>query len=95
MEMERLGRRGKKRAAAPKAVYHNVIAGSPGHEQIDGALLLAGWFRRHPAEKEMIQTPAAARAACGSRQYLLPAHILKLVRRHLPFRPIQHEQPFG
>ena len=52
--------------AAIEAVYGGAPAGPPGLEEIDGVLLVAAWFRRHPAEKERTLEPAAARAACMS-----------------------------
>src|SRR5205823_5374627 len=52
-------------AAALTAVYGGAAAGPPGPDEIDGVLLVAAWFRRHPAEKEKTLEPAAARAACG------------------------------
>ena len=51
-------------AAALEAVYRGAASGPPGPDEIDGVLLVAAWFRRHPAEKEKTLEPAAARAAC-------------------------------
>jgi excinuclease ABC subunit C len=59
----------KSRAAAVtalKAVYGKAAPGPPGPDEIDGVLLVAAWFRRHPAEKERTLDPAAARKMCGS-----------------------------
>ena len=52
-------------AAALDAVYHGGAAGPPGPDEIDGVLLVAAWFRRHPAEKGKVLEPATARAACS------------------------------
>jgi hypothetical protein len=42
----------------------NAAAGPPGLEEVDGVLLVAGWFRRHPAERERVLEPEAALARC-------------------------------
>jgi hypothetical protein len=55
------------RAAAAEAlttVYRNAVSGPPGPDVIDGVVLVAAWFRRHPAEKEKTLEPAAALAMC-------------------------------
>jgi hypothetical protein len=54
-------------AAALEAVYRAAPAGPPTPDEIDGVLLVAAWFRRHPAEKDRTLTPAAATAAVGRR----------------------------
>jgi excinuclease ABC subunit C len=52
-------------AAALARVYEgNAAAGPPGLEEVDGVLLVAGWFRRHPAERERVLEPEAALARC-------------------------------
>jgi excinuclease ABC subunit C len=53
-------------AAALDAVYHGGAGGPPRPDEIDGVLLVAAWFRRHPVEKEKVLAPAAARAACAA-----------------------------
>ncbi len=53
-------------AAALDAVYHGGATGPPGPDEIDGVLLVAAWFRRHPGEKEKTLAPATARAACAA-----------------------------
>jgi hypothetical protein len=55
-------------AAALEAVYHGASLGPPGLDEIDGVLLVAAWFRRHPGEKDKILSAAAARAQCGRRR---------------------------
>jgi excinuclease ABC subunit C len=51
-------------AAALETVYgsRRVADGSVSLDEIDGALLVAGWFRRHPQEEERCLDPAQARA---------------------------------
>ena len=51
-------------AAALEAVYRGAASGPPGPDEIDGVLLVAAWFRRHPVEKGKLLEPAAARATC-------------------------------
>ncbi len=51
-------------AAALTAVYGGGASGPPGPDEIDGVLLVAAWFRRHPAEEEKTLEPAAALALC-------------------------------
>lgn len=58
-----------RRAAALRleAVYRDSTdLGPPTPEIVDGVLLVASWFRRHPAEREGTLTPAEARHACGA-----------------------------
>jgi excinuclease ABC subunit C len=58
-------------AAALVAVYQQLGRGQettpqpapPTPDEIDGVLLVAAWFRRHPREKERALTPTAAAAA--------------------------------
>ncbi len=52
--------------AALDAVDRGGASGPPGLNEIDGVLLVAAWFRRHPAEKDKALAPAAARAACAA-----------------------------
>jgi excinuclease ABC subunit C len=40
-------------------------------DQVDGVLLVAGWFRRHPEEHERTLEPAAALAQCRSAAAVL------------------------
>jgi excinuclease ABC subunit C len=54
-------------AAALEAVYQHAAAAPPGPHEIDGMLLVASWFRRHPGERDKILSPAAARALCQRR----------------------------
>jgi excinuclease ABC subunit C len=53
-------------AAALGAVYRKAgdLPGPPGLDEIDGVLLVAGWFRRHPAERQRTLTPEEALTAC-------------------------------
>ena len=58
---------GRREAAAALAkVYDEAASAPPGPDEIDGVLLVAAWFRRHPAEQEKALTPEAARALCGA-----------------------------
>jgi excinuclease ABC subunit C len=51
--------------AALAAVYQaRDAAGPPGVEEVDGVLLVASWFRRHPAERACVLEPPAALARC-------------------------------
>ena len=52
--------------AALDAAFHGGASGPPGPDEIDGVLLVAAWFRRHPAEKDRALAPAAARTACAA-----------------------------
>ena len=52
--------------AALEAAFHDGESGPPGPDEIDGVLLVAAWFRRHPAEKDKALTLAAARTACAA-----------------------------
>jgi excinuclease ABC subunit C len=54
-------------AAALEAVYRKAgeLPGPPGLEEIDGVLLVDGWFRRHPEERQRTITPEDALASCG------------------------------
>ncbi|HZY84765.1 MAG TPA: UvrB/UvrC motif-containing protein [Gemmataceae bacterium] len=61
-------RAGRKLAgAALRAVYNKPGdgPGPPGLDEIDGVLLVAGWFRRHPEERQRTLAPEEALAACG------------------------------
>lgn len=62
-------------AAALTAVYGGGASGPPGPDEIDGVLLVAAWFRRHPAEEEKTLGPGAALTMCGSPR---PPHLLVL-----------------
>lgn len=42
-------------------VYRVPVAGPPGLEEIDGVLLVAGWFRRHREERKRVVEVEAAR----------------------------------
>jgi excinuclease ABC subunit C len=61
---DRAGRR--EAATAVEAVY--FAEGARGRllaaEEVDGVLLVAGWFRRHPAERERTLVPETALALC-------------------------------
>jgi excinuclease ABC subunit C len=61
---DRVGRR--EAAAAVEAVY--FAEGARGRllaaDEVDGVLLVAGWFRRQPGERERILAPEAALALC-------------------------------
>jgi excinuclease ABC subunit C len=48
--------------SALEAVYSGRDAGATSVDEVDGVLLVAGWFRRHPEERERALTPAEARA---------------------------------
>jgi excinuclease ABC subunit C len=37
------------------------VAGPPGLDEVDGVLLVAGWFARHRGERQRVLEPAAAR----------------------------------
>jgi excinuclease ABC subunit C len=54
-------------AAALEVVYRKPaeLPGPPGLDEIDGVLLVAGWFRRHPEERQRTLTTEEALAACG------------------------------
>jgi excinuclease ABC subunit C len=54
-------------ASALEAVYRQraEMPGPPGFDEIDGVLLVAGWFRRHPEERERTLAPDEALAACA------------------------------
>jgi hypothetical protein len=44
-----------------EAVYDQaVVAGPPSLDEIDGVLLVAGWFRRHAGERQRTLQPAEA-----------------------------------
>jgi excinuclease ABC subunit C len=53
-------------AAALEAVYNeaNDLPGPPRLDEIDGILLVAGWFRRYPDEWQSTRSPEDALAAC-------------------------------
>ncbi len=51
-------------AAALDVVYRPASAGPPGLDEIDGVLLVAGWFRRHKEERTRVIELGAAREAC-------------------------------
>jgi excinuclease ABC subunit C len=53
-------------AAALDAVYGAAppVPGPLSLDEIDGVLLVAGWFRRHAAERDRALDPEAARALC-------------------------------
>ncbi len=52
--------------AALEAVYRQAsdLPGPPGLDEIDGVLLVAAWFRRHPEEQQRTRTPEEVLAAC-------------------------------
>jgi excinuclease ABC subunit C len=57
------GGAGESAAALLGAVYAGpVVGGAPALEEVDGVLLVAGWFRRHPEERARTLTPAEALA---------------------------------
>jgi excinuclease ABC subunit C len=45
-------------------------SGPPDLEEMDGVLLVAAWFRKHPAERQRTLEPAAALALCGGKAAL-------------------------
>jgi hypothetical protein len=53
-------------AAAAEAVYFAWEARGRllAADEVDGVLLVAGWFRRHPEERERTLAPEAALALC-------------------------------
>jgi excinuclease ABC subunit C len=51
--------------AALEAVYARGVAGPTGVEEVDGVLLVASWFRRHPQERARTFSPATALAGEG------------------------------
>ena len=61
-------RRGRSAAAAIAALYGKRAPGGAAlaaHE-IDGVLLVAAWFQKHPEERARALTPEQARALCGA-----------------------------
>ncbi len=54
--------------AALEAVFPHGAKGATGIEEVDGVLLVAGWFRRHVQEREGVLSPAAALAQCALHQ---------------------------
>jgi excinuclease ABC subunit C len=60
------GDSGRAAAAALDAVYgaRGEVPGPLGHEEIDGVLLVAAWFRRHGPERKRTLSPGAARECC-------------------------------
>jgi excinuclease ABC subunit C len=61
------GRSGRRRAAtAVEAVFAAEAARGRllAADEVDGVLLVAGWFARHPEERQRVLTPEAARAFC-------------------------------
>jgi excinuclease ABC subunit C len=57
-------------AAAVEAVYATEDARGRllAADEVDGVLLVAGWFRRHPEERQRTLTPDAARGLCRSAE---------------------------
>jgi excinuclease ABC subunit C len=59
-------------AAEARAIIEQVYANDPGPGvtpgQVDHVLLVSGWFRKHPAERANLLSPAEAAAAGGSSE---------------------------
>jgi hypothetical protein len=52
---------GEEVQTALDAVYQGSTQGPPGLDEIDGVLLVAGWFRRHRSERKRVLDVEAAR----------------------------------